>query len=201
MTLARRARLIGMAAAFATTVSLAGASAQEISDSHLKAARNAIESINATDQFDGILPQGAQALKTELIRKNPDLVDLISTTVDEETIALVKRRADLEEEAAKAYARVFSEDELKAITDFYQSPAGQKLLKDGPIAMREVAKVGQIWQRGIARDLAQNVAEKIEAAADAKVDMGNATDAAASGTATQGGDASGAAGTAPQPAE
>lgn len=176
MTLARRARLFGVAAALAATLFVAPASAQEISDSHLKAARETVDAINATDQFDKILPQAAQALKAELIRKNPDMVDLIDETVNEEALALVKRRADLETEAAKAYARVFSEEELKQITEFYHTPAGKKLLKDGPIVMREVAKAGDIWRRGVARDLAENVGEKIEAAADAEAKSQPASD-------------------------
>jgi len=167
MRLARRARLVGAAAALAATVFLVPVGAQEISESHLRAAREAIDALNATDHFDEILPQAAQALKAELIQKNPDLVDLINKTVNEEALALVERRADLETEAAKAYARAFSEEELKEITEFYHTPTGQKLLKEGPIVMREVAKAGQIWQRGIARDLAQNVGDKIETIAEA----------------------------------
>src|SRR5690606_25335399 len=112
--------------------------------------------------------QASQALKAELIQKNPDLVDLINATVEENALALAPRRADLEKEAALAYARVFSEEELKAVTTFYTSPAGQKLLTDGPIVTREVLKAADIWQRGVARDLAQNTGRQIQAAVGAQ---------------------------------
>jgi uncharacterized protein len=135
--------------------------AQEISDTHLKAAREAITALNATDVFDGILPGAAAQLKQQLIGRNPDLEQLITTTVDEKVLGLVGRRADLEREAALAYARVFTEDELKQMATFFASPAGQKLISDGAIANREVAKAAEIWQRGIARDLAVSVAEVI----------------------------------------
>ncbi len=108
-----------------------------------------------------ILPQAAAALKQELIQKNPDLQELIIKTVDEETFALVPRRADLEKEAALAYARVFSEEDLNAIATFYNSDAGKKLLSDGPIVTRELFKAADIWQRGVARDLAQSVGTKL----------------------------------------
>ncbi|TWH01275.1 hypothetical protein L598_000100002560 [Mesorhizobium sp. J18] len=169
MILAKRARLFIAAAALATTVFMMPASAQEISDAHLQAAHKALDALNATDEFDNVLPQATQALKAELIQKNPDLVELINATVEENALKLAPRRADLEKEAALAYARVFSEEELESITTFYTSPAGQKLLSDGPIVAREVLRAAEIWQRGVARDLAQNVGTQIQAAVGAQV--------------------------------
>ena len=131
--------------------------------SHLKAARAAVAAIRATEDFDRILPQAAAALKQELIQKNPDLQAIIIKTVDEETFALVPRRGDLEKEAALAYARVFSEEDLNAIATFYNSDAGKKLISDGPIVTRELLKAADIWQRGVARDLAQAVGTKLAA--------------------------------------
>ncbi|EKF17930.1 DUF2059 domain-containing protein [Nitratireductor pacificus] len=167
MILATRVRLFTASAAVAAMVAFAPAKAQEISETHLSAARAAISAINATGDFDSVLPQAAGALKSELIRKNPDLVQLINATVDEKAIELASRRVDLEREAAQAYARVFSEQELKDIAAFYDSPTGRKLIADGPIVTREVLKAGEIWRRGIARDLAQMVGEQIQAAAEA----------------------------------
>ena len=138
-----------------------------ITPSHLAAARAAISAIKATDQFNSILPGVAQQLKGELIQKDPNLESIIGAAVDEQALALAARRADLENEAARAYAVSFSEEELNAITGFYNSEAGKKLLSEGPIVTREVMKAAGIWQRGIARDLAQAVAEKVVAAAAA----------------------------------
>ncbi|OQM76773.1 DUF2059 domain-containing protein [Manganibacter manganicus] len=166
-------------AASAIVAFSAPAFSQDISDSHLQAARDAIEAIHATDSFDGILPQAASALQSQLIQKNPNLQQLIIETVSEKALALASRRADLEKEAANAYAKVFSEDELKSIAAFYSSEAGKKLLKDGPLVSRELVKAANIWQNGIARDLAQQVGETL-AATEAKVP---ATDAAPAGDA------------------
>ena len=49
---------------------------------------------------------------------------------------------------------MFSEADLNAIAEFYNSDAGKKLISDGPIVTRELFKAADIWQRGIARDLA-----------------------------------------------
>lgn len=156
-------RTVSAAVAFAILAVAAPAFAadENITPAHLKAARAAVAAIRATEDFDGILPQAAAALKQELIQKNPDLQAIIIKTVDEETFALVQRRGDLEKEAGLAYARVFSEEELNAVAAFYNTDAGKKLISDGPIVTRELMKAAEIWQRGVARDLAQSVGTKL----------------------------------------
>src|SRR5690606_7122585 len=62
----------------------------------------------------------------------------------------------------------FPEDVLKEIAAFYQSEAGKTLLQKGPLAVRDVMRAAEIWQNGVARDLAQQVAETLAAAAGAK---------------------------------
>ncbi len=163
MILARPVRRFALVLATAASLAAAGAAgAQEVTASHLKAARAAVDAINATDQYDVILPAAAQALKTEMINKNPDLQDEIGRIVDEQTLKMVSRRGDLEREAALAYARVFNEKQLNEIAAFYQSEAGLKLLSDGPIVTRELIKAARIWQNGVARDLAQAVSQTMD---------------------------------------
>jgi len=169
MILAKGLRSITLAAAFTAVMAAAlPASAQEVSEAQIKAARAAISAIKATDPFDAILPEAAAALKSTLIQKNPDMQDLIIRTVDEKALTMASRRGDLEREAATIYARSFAIDELNAITAFYNTEAGKKLLEQGPILIREVGRAADIWQRGIARDLAEEVGHALEAAAPQK---------------------------------
>lgn len=156
-------RVVTVLATVAFVAGAAPAFAQTISDSHLKAARSAISALKATEQFDVILPQAAAALKSELIQKDPNLQDVINQTVDEKALELASRRGDLEREAALAYARTFSEENLNAIATFYTSEPGMALLANGGNLIREVTQAADIWQRGLARDLAQAVAEAIQA--------------------------------------
>ena len=153
-----------LVAIVAATIAIPGQlRAQEISDDHRAAARTAITALRATDPFDAILPVSAESLKTRLISNNPDLEGEISAIVDEETLALVTRRAILENEAALIYAEVFSEQELIQIAEFYATEAGQKLIDNGPIVAREVSGAAGIWRRGIERDLLDNVIAKMNA--------------------------------------
>lgn len=152
----------GVILASSLAVASHSALAQDISDDHLAAARAAITALKSTDQFDQIIPAAAEQLKTELIRANADLQEVISTTIDEEALKIVPRRADLEREAAQIYAKAFTKEELVAISDFYNSPPGKKLIENGPLVTRELIKSAEIWSSGIGRDLAQNVNKALQ---------------------------------------
>jgi hypothetical protein len=165
MASSRVFRRLILAAGIAMAAAVQPALAQDVAESHLRAARAALASLGTTNMFDNVLPRAAQALKAELIQKNPDLQTLIIQTVDETAVALAARRADLEREAAMAYARSFDEQQLNEIATFYNSETGKKLISDGPIVIREIDRAAGIWQNGIARDLAQQVAIKLTEAA------------------------------------
>ncbi|NGO62936.1 DUF2059 domain-containing protein [Rhizobium daejeonense] len=139
----------------------ASAKAQEVPAEHLQAARAAISSLGVTNRFDNILPNIMDRLVAQLIQAYPNLQDEISKKVEEEALKIAPRRADLENEAALVYAKAFTVDELKAITAFYSSDAGKKLLKDGPIATRELLKAADIWTSGVARDLEKQTNEAL----------------------------------------
>ncbi|WP_051069121.1 DUF2059 domain-containing protein [Mesorhizobium metallidurans] len=177
-------RLSAVVAASAVLAFSAPAFSQDVTDAHLKAARAAVTAIHATDPFDNILPQAAAALEQQLIQKNPDMEELIGKTISEKALSLASRRADLEKEAALAYAKVFSEQELNDIAAFYSSESGKKLLDSGPAVTRDLVKAADIWQNGLARDLAQQVGETLAAAAKAKATAAPA-DATAPADGTQ----------------
>ncbi|MGB3644412.1 MAG: DUF2059 domain-containing protein [Mesorhizobium sp.] len=179
MMLHKPARRLFVAVAASAMFALSSpAFSQEASETHLQAARAAIAAIHATDSFDGILPGAASALEQQLIQKNPDLQALITSTVSEKALALAARRSDLEKEAALAYAKVFSEQDLKAIAAFYESDAGKKLLTDGPKVSAGLVKAADIWQNGIARDLAQQVGEALQKAVGSTAPAAPAPEAA-----------------------
>ncbi len=150
----------GLAIAAVAGASLAApAAAQETSPSHLAAARAAVDAIDTTEQFDNILMNAATQIKSDLIGSNPDMQPQISDMVDERAIALAPRRNDLETEVSRIYAKLFTEDELKAIAAFYSSEGGKKLLRQGPIATREMLAAADVWSNGILRDLRRSSSE------------------------------------------
>ncbi|WEX75978.1 DUF2059 domain-containing protein [Sinorhizobium numidicum] len=161
-------RLTGLARTFAAaavlfSVSIPAVQAQDVAEDQVKAARATIAALGVTNSFDNILPSLAERLKNTLIQASPNHQELITATVDEKALSLAARRSDLEREAATIYAKTFTIEELNAITEFYNSPAGKKLLNDGPIASRELLKAADIWAAGVSRDLTNDATKSLDA--------------------------------------
>lgn len=150
---------IALAACFVSP----SAFAQEFSDSHIKQAKQTLSATKATDSFDSILLGASAKLKNQLTANNPSDVERIGDTVDDEAIALAARRGDLEGEAARLFAKNFSEAELNEIASFFNSPTGAKYLVATPLLARELGKAARIWANGITRDLTVNVNKKLAA--------------------------------------
>ncbi|MQW86305.1 DUF2059 domain-containing protein [Sinorhizobium saheli] len=172
--------LAGLARTFATVAVLLSASvpavrAQDVTEDQIKAARATIAALGVTNNFDNILPNLAERLKNTLIQASPNHQELITATVDEKALGLAARRSDLEREAATIYAKTFTVEELNAITEFYNSAAGKKLLNDGPLVTRELLKAADIWAAGVSRDLTNEATKSL----DEKIGSAPAANAAA----------------------
>ncbi|OJF93441.1 DUF2059 domain-containing protein [Pararhizobium antarcticum] len=175
ITFAGLGRTLAATAILISTVMVPTLQAQDVTEEQSKAARAAIAAIGATNGFDNILPNLAERLKNTMIQSSPNYQELIVKTVDEKAIALAARRSDLENEAAAIYAKTFTVEELNAIATFYNSPAGKKLLNDGPIASREMVKAADIWASGVSRDLNAEASKEIDAAIGATQPATDAT--------------------------
>lgn len=67
----------------------------------------------------------------------------------------------LKDPYADLYARQFTEDELRAMTAFYRSPAGQKLARSTPQLMREGAQLGERVVRAHQAELQQMIVDRL----------------------------------------
>ena len=138
--------------------------AQEITAEHIKSARGAMEATGATDRLDGILPEVATFIKAGLIANRPDIESEISDIVNKVAIGLAPRRGPLENEVATIYSNKFTQAELDTIQVFFASDTGIKFLNQTPTLFREVDEVSKVWREGIARDMGQQVQEKLKEA-------------------------------------
>ncbi len=150
-----RARaLIGAIALSVIAALQAGpATAQEITPSHLQAATEAIRALGTDRDFDLVLPNVATQVEGVLMQQRPDLYRQITATVQAAALDLVQRRLDLDNDVARVWALVFTEEELRQITAFYQSPAGQKLALQGQPMMQQTVETLQAWSERLSNEL------------------------------------------------
>lgn len=67
---------------------------------------------------------------------------------------------DLLDEMVPVYQRHMSLEDLKAITEFYKTPAGKKLAEKTPLITQESMKVGEKWGKGVAEKVLARLQEK-----------------------------------------
>ncbi len=158
-----RSSLRAAVLAIGLMVGLVGAaSAEEVTESHLKAAVAAVQAAKTSRGFDNLLPLLAQQTQNRLIRMRPDQHVLIGQVVDAEALDLVARRAELDNDVARIWAKYFTEDELNAITTFYQSPAGAKLADIGPKVVGETLQSVKGWSDRVGEEMYEKSRELLK---------------------------------------
>jgi len=66
------------------------------------------------------------------------------------------------------YTKYYTPDDVKALVEFYRSPAGKKLVVVGRKAMMESMEAGQKWGQGSGQQIGNRVNQPIEAEDAAK---------------------------------
>ena len=159
MRLVPRAILAGVTAAM---LAAAPVSAQEISQSHLNAALAAIASAKASRGFDTVLPALSEGVQNQLIRVRPDLHKEITAVVEAVALKLVPRRADLDNDIARIWAKAFTEEELVSIAEFFNSPAGTKYAELAPKVIADTYQAVQNWSDRVGEEMLQTSREELK---------------------------------------
>lgn len=143
-------------------LSVLPSTAQEFSESQLEAAKRASTNAPLSKDLDTVLPLLAQRVQTRLISLRPDLHAEISETVQTVALELVARRSDLDSAIALAWARMFTEEELEAIAEFYTSPAGKKFVEVGPEIGSVTIQTVDNWSSRVGEELLDKSREELK---------------------------------------
>lgn len=58
------------------------------------------------------------------------------------------------------YDKYYTEDDIKQLTDFYQTPIGKKVISNTPLIMQESMQAGQSWGQKIGEKVIENLKVK-----------------------------------------
>lgn len=160
---ARVVRVLTLFAALAASWSFAApARAQEISESHLRAALAVIAAQPAFEDYNAILPRLVTEVQGRLTVQRLDLYKEISEASMAVGLELAARRADLNNDLARIWARAFTEEELLAIAAFFRSPAGSKLSRLGPQLIESSNQAAQTWAERLGEELFQRTVQELQ---------------------------------------
>jgi hypothetical protein len=157
----RIARLLVAAFLFVGPLARAQSDAPAPSPEALAAARELVTTINLTKQFTALMPTIMKALKPAIVQNRSD----VERDYDALTPILLggfqARLGELSEAVAIIYASNFSADDLHALTAFYKTPLGQKLLQKTPVVATETMGAGQKFGQSVAADMRQRMIEEL----------------------------------------
>lgn len=129
------------------------AAAQAPSESHLRAAWQAVRAVGADFMFNQALLDIADRLTIQMKDERPDLSNQIDTIVYDVALELVPRRVELNDEVSALWAATFTEEELNQITAFYSSEVGQKLNQNFQQLQQETLQILNSWYQATAEEV------------------------------------------------
>lgn len=145
----------GIIAAVALSVlSLGSASAQtKLSAEAISTARQIIALKGADRMFNAVLPGMIEQTKSTFEMQNPMLGKDLREAAEQLKKDMANKNDDLINEVAKTYASKFTEQELKELLAFYQSPLGRKVVQQEPASLDESMKVAQTWSQNVSDEV------------------------------------------------
>lgn len=125
----------------------------------LAQAKRALE-LNGTAGLAVQMIDQVRGQMTQLITMaNPDKGPLVAEIIEIMIIPEFHKQMPVWlDAAAQLYAKNYSEEELDALVAFYESPAGQSILKKQPQVMAQAMQLGQAWGRQVALEALRKAA-------------------------------------------
>ena len=133
------------AAAVVLAVITPAAHAQQPSAASMAVAKQLITSTGATAVFNPLIAGVVEQAKLLFLQQNPGLAKDLNEVAAKIRTDLQPRFSELNDEVAKLYATNFTEQELKDILAFYQTPAGKKMLLVQPKVIDSSMAFAQTW--------------------------------------------------------
>jgi len=140
----------------------APAAEQQVPPARLQLARDVLDANGEAKSFDNLVPNILEQAANSFVQSNPDLI----RDLREVAVSLVpefeKRKSEIVDILARAYAVNFSDAELKEMLDFYRSPTGRKLVDKRQALVDQGLRGVQQWGRGIAKEMEDRVRQEMK---------------------------------------
>jgi len=114
---------------------------------HIALARAVLDFTGARKSFDNVVPKLLTDARAVILRTRPTLQSDLDVSVVEVGKRFANADEDLVNKIAIVYAQKFTEEELKQIAAFYQSPVGKKMTAELPNVLGESYRLAQEWSR------------------------------------------------------
>jgi uncharacterized protein len=134
-----------LACGWLVAASVPGVAQQQPSPAAVASARELLALKGGDAVFNPIVNGVVETVKNVFVPTNPQLGKELNEVAAKLRKDYEPKRAELLNEVARVYAERFSEQELKALIDFYKSPLGRKMATDEPAIIDESLRRAQTW--------------------------------------------------------
>ncbi len=157
----RVARPVVIAVALAAGVPAANAQ-QPPPPAAMLVAKQLVTATGATAVFNPLIAGVVEQAKLLFLQQNPALAKDLNEVAAKLRTDLQPRFREITDEVAKLYATNFSEQELKDILIFYQSPAGKKLLSTQPKVIDSSMAFAQNWANKLSDEVIAKMRDEMK---------------------------------------
>jgi len=151
-----------LALALAVTAPAAFAQGAKPSAAALATAKQLVTVTGATTLFNPLIAGVVEQAKLLYLQQNPMLQKDLNDIAAKLRTELAPRFAEINDEVAHEYATHFTEQELKAILAFYETPAGKKLLQEQPSVVNQSMKFAQDWANKLSTEVTEKMREELK---------------------------------------
>ncbi len=120
-----------------------------------------MSTMNLPDQFKKLLPTIMNSLKPAIVQGRSDVARDYDAMMPFLLEGFQSRVGEMTEMVAAVYASNFSAEDLRAITAFYKTPAGQRLLQKMPTVTAQTMAVGQEFGRQIGEQMKARIIDEM----------------------------------------
>ena len=150
------------AVAIAMSALIPAAHAQQPSASSIQVAKQLIAVTGATTIFNPLIAGVVEQAKILFLQQNPALAKDLNEVATKLRTDLQPRFSEINDEVAKLYASNFTEQELKDILAFYQSPAGKKLLTGQTKVIESSMTFAQTWANTLSDEVIAKMRDEMK---------------------------------------
>jgi uncharacterized protein len=139
----------------------AQAPSPEASPEALAAAKELVVTIHLDQQLSAVLPAIIKNLKPSIVQGRSEVDRQYDALAPFMLEGFKARMSELTDAAAIVCARNFSTEDLLALSAFYKTPLGQRLLQKLPTVTQEVMLVGGKFGRSVGEEVGKRMIEEL----------------------------------------
>lgn len=125
-------------------------------------AKQLVTVTGATTLFSPLVAGVVEQSKLLYLQQNPMLQKDLNEIAAQMRTELQPRFAEVEDEVARQYATHFTEQELKDILAFYESPTGKKMLVEQPKVVNNSMQFAQNWANKLSTEVTAKMRDELK---------------------------------------